>query len=71
LLTRLFIIEIYGIDESLSSSFLPNIQAILREMASLAVDLNASPELKMESTGPISRVAATLNLSYHQVSSLP
>lgn len=59
---------VYCVDEHLNSSFLRNIQATVRELAGLATEMNATPELKLSNTDPISRVSATVNLCYHQVS---
>ncbi|KAH6980711.1 fungal-specific transcription factor domain-containing protein [Ilyonectria sp. MPI-CAGE-AT-0026] len=56
---------IYSIDGRLHSSFLKNVQVILRQLAALAVELNAS-ETSLDSPDPISRVSATVNLCYHQ-----
>lgn len=61
------LLAIYSIDGRLDSSFLKNVQVILRQLAALAVELNAS-ETKLDSPDPISRVSATVNLCYHQVS---
>ncbi|KAF4458267.1 transcriptional regulatory [Fusarium albosuccineum] len=57
---------VYCIDGKLNSSFLKNIQATVRELAGLATELNASSELKLGGSEPISRISATLNLCYHQ-----
>ncbi|KAI8671948.1 Zn(2)-C6 fungal-type domain-containing protein [Fusarium sp. Ph1] len=57
---------VYCVDEHLNSSFLRNIQATVRELADLATEMNATPELKLSNTDPISRVSATVNLCYHQ-----
>ncbi|KAH6989043.1 fungal-specific transcription factor domain-containing protein [Ilyonectria sp. MPI-CAGE-AT-0026] len=57
---------VYCVDGRLNSSFLKNIQATVRELADLAVELNATPELKLNNSGPVSRLSATLNLCYHQ-----
>ncbi|WAO88936.1 Zn(2)-C6 fungal-type domain-containing protein [Fusarium falciforme] len=50
---------VYCVDEHLNSSFLRNIQATVRELADLATEMNATPELKLSKTDPISRVSAT------------
>ena len=60
-------IAVYGIDGKLDASFPKNIQTTLRELAALAVELNSSPDLKLDNSAPVSRVSATLNLCYHQV----
>jgi proline utilization trans-activator len=59
-------IAVYGIDGKLDASFPKNIQTTLRELAALAVELNSSPDLKLDNSAPVSRVSATLNLCYHQ-----
>ncbi|RMJ09437.1 hypothetical protein CDV36_010928 [Fusarium kuroshium] len=57
---------VYCVDERLNCSFLRNIQSTVRELAELAAEMNATPELRLSSTEPISRVSATVNLCYHQ-----
>ncbi|KAL6884752.1 fungal-specific transcription factor domain-containing protein [Trichoderma evansii] len=57
---------VYGIDGRLDASFPKSTLTILRELAALAVELNSSPGLKLDSQSPVSRVSATLNLCYHQ-----
>ncbi|VUC35895.1 unnamed protein product [Clonostachys rosea] len=57
---------VYGVDGRLDSSFLRNIQTMLRQLATLGEELNASVELDLNSSTPLSRVSATINLCYHQ-----
>lgn len=58
---------IYGVDGKVGPSFLKNMQTVLRSMAALVPELERMFEVKLDSSRPISRVAATLNLYYHQV----
>ncbi|CAH0052334.1 unnamed protein product [Clonostachys solani] len=57
---------VYGVDGRLDSSFLRNVQNMLRQLATLGEELNASVELDLNSSNPLSRVSATINLCYHQ-----
>ncbi|TQN67216.1 Proline utilization trans-activator, partial [Colletotrichum shisoi] len=57
---------VYGVDGRLDPSFLKSVQEVLRDMAALAPQLTAGFEFKLNSSEPASRVAATLNLCYHQ-----
>jgi hypothetical protein len=58
---------VYAVDGRLDSSFLRNVQNMLRQLATLGEELNASVELDLNSLTPLSRVSATINLCYHQV----
>ncbi|ETS84551.1 hypothetical protein PFICI_02576 [Pestalotiopsis fici W106-1] len=58
--------SIYGVDGKVGPSFLRNMQGVLRSMAALVPELERAFEIKLDSSRPISRVAATLNLYYHQ-----
>lgn len=62
-----FFKAIYGIEGKLDSSFFRNMQTVLREMAGLAPEVNASFNFKADGSEPLSRLAATINLCYHQV----
>ncbi|CAH0024899.1 unnamed protein product [Clonostachys rhizophaga] len=57
---------VYGVDGRLDSSFLRNVQNMLRQLATLGEELNGSVELDLNSSTPLSRVSATINLCYHQ-----
>lgn len=59
--------DVYGKNGELGLSFLENTQEVLRNLAGLASDLEKSFEFRFDHSGPTSRVAATLNLYYHQV----
>ncbi|KAM0512923.1 hypothetical protein ACHAPE_008428 [Trichoderma viride] len=58
--------NVYGKNGELGLSFLENTQEVLRNLAGLASDLEESFEFRFDHSGPTSRVAATLNLYYHQ-----
>lgn len=62
------VIAVYGVDGKLDPSFLKSVQEVLRDMARLAPQLTAGFEFKFNNSEPASRVSATLNLCYHQVS---
>lgn len=57
---------VYGAERTLEPSFLKKIQEVLRDMARLAPQLTANFEFNFDNHEPVSRIAATLNLSYHQ-----
>ncbi|UKZ69367.1 uncharacterized protein TrAtP1_010375 [Trichoderma atroviride] len=59
--------NVYGKNGELGLSFLENTQEVLRNLSGLASDLEESFEFRFDHSGPTSRVAATLNLYYHQV----
>ncbi|KAI1291184.1 fungal-specific transcription factor domain-containing protein [Xylaria venustula] len=58
--------SVYRVDGNLGPSFLKNVQWVLRSMAAVALELEQMFELTLDGSRPISRVAATLNLYYHQ-----
>ncbi|KAI0198963.1 fungal-specific transcription factor domain-containing protein [Astrocystis sublimbata] len=58
--------SVYGVDGKLGPSFLKKVQRVLRSMAAMAPELEQAFEITLDGSVPISRVAATLNLYYHQ-----
>ncbi|POR30944.1 Uncharacterized protein TPAR_08835 [Tolypocladium paradoxum] len=58
--------SIYGVDGKLHSYFFKDTQATLQELCILATTFNESPGLKIDSSSPINRASATLNVCYHQ-----
>lgn len=63
------LIEVYGAEGRLQASFLPAVQTALENIASITDDLNSCFSLSNIASGAtISRVAAHLQLFYHQVS---
>ncbi|KAI1435621.1 fungal-specific transcription factor domain-containing protein [Xylaria sp. CBS 124048] len=57
---------VYGSDTHLGVNYLKNTREVLKSMADLASHLNETFGMRFDNGGPISRVAATLNLYYHQ-----
>ena len=58
----------YAVDGSLHTNFLRNTQLVLVSMSDLAEKLQTSFQLTLNGpSGRLSRVSASLNLSYHQV----
>lgn len=60
-------LAVYGVDGLVNISFLKSMQEILRSLAEVAPELEESFHLHLNQFGTTSRVAATLNLCYHQV----
>jgi hypothetical protein len=59
---------VYGLEGRLTSGFIPAIRTALRELAAIASDIQAYFPIPADHNGAISRVAATLHLTYHHVS---
>ncbi|KAI0974870.1 fungal-specific transcription factor domain-containing protein [Xylaria arbuscula] len=57
---------VYSSDTHLKASYLKNTREVLKSMANLASDLKEVFGIRFDNDGPICRVAATLNLYYHQ-----